>query len=304
MDPIDKAIIYELATNCRIPYDELGKRVGLSASTVWRRVSELEESGIIERYILTLSPSIISAELFNAIITLDGTCSDEGVFERIIQHENIMAATSVINRLCMVSYEASSPNEQKAIDEYLRMIPGVLSIDTYLIHGSPDGSIDKKKIEVEFSEEEKEILRVLIDNPRMSLNEMIERIGKPYRRIKKTLDDIIGSGKVRFGIQWNPNARGNEMFILKIEASPSRPFESLCEWLEERFPENYWWSYPVANTRTMLSNFVFEKLDHALNAKKLVSKNEMVQSVELFFVVSKFKRARLPERLLQRFVSI
>ena len=149
MDPIDKAIIYELATNCRIPYDELGKRVGLSASTVWRRVSELEENGIIERYILTLSPQIIRSEFFNVIIALDGTCSDESVFERIIQHENIVAATAVINRLCMASYEAGSSDEQTVIDEYLCAIPGVLSTDTYLIRNSSE-TIDKKKIEVEF----------------------------------------------------------------------------------------------------------------------------------------------------------
>ncbi|MFW9918067.1 MAG: Lrp/AsnC family transcriptional regulator [Candidatus Thorarchaeota archaeon] len=298
MDNIDKAIISELHSNCRISYDELGQKVGLSSSAVWRRVTELEENGVIERYILTLNPSIIRAEFVNAVISLDGVYSEDEIMESLVQHEAIIAATSIINRLCMVSYEANSPSEQESISEYLRSIPGVVAVDIYNIQGFENN--ERTNIDVEFSADEKEVLQLLIDNPRASINEIVEDIGKPYRKIKKTLEDIMESEKVRFGLQWNPNAKGNEMFILKIDLKKGITLDNICSWLEMEFPKNYWWSFPVVNRGCILSNFIFERIDYAIDAKRRVSDNEMVHSVELFFVVSRFKRARLPERLLRK----
>lgn len=303
MDSIDRAIIYELVSNCRVSYDELGKKVGLSSSTVWRRVTELEEKGVIERYIVTLHPSIIGAEFINAIITLDGNHSEIEVFDAISSNENVIASTAILNRLCMVSYEAKSSTDENEIARHLESIPGVLSVDRYLFHASSTSSgANVLSLEIEFSNDEKEILRYMIDDPRISINELVERTGKSYRKVKKVLDDLVEAKKVRFGLQWNPNAKGNEMFILRMDLTPGIPLERVDEWLEKSFPENYWWSFPVTKTECMFSNFVFERIDQALAAKRRVLENEMVKSAELFFVVSQLKRARLPERILRELV--
>ena len=304
MDRTDKAIIYELLSNCRISYDDLGQKVGLSSSTVWRRVTELEEKGVIERYILTLDPRIIRSEFINAIITLDKIHSEESIFDAITRNESIIAATAILNRLCMVSYEAESSSEEQQTAKYLQSIPGVLSVETYRIQGVPtESNPDGGTVTIDFTNEEKEVLRHMMDEPRISINEIVERTGKSYRRIKKILDDIIDARKVRFGLQWNPNAKGNEMFILKMDLASEVPFENIDTWLEKDFPDNYWWSFPVSATRCMFSNFVFDRIDQALDSKRRVQRNEMVNSAELFFVVSQLKRARLPERTLRKIIQ-
>ncbi len=50
MDPTDRAIIYELQRNGRIPNNELAARVGLSPSPCLRRVRALEAEGIVRGY--------------------------------------------------------------------------------------------------------------------------------------------------------------------------------------------------------------------------------------------------------------
>lgn len=49
-DHVDWEILQELQQNARIPFSELGRRVGLSAPAVTERVRKLEDSGVITGY--------------------------------------------------------------------------------------------------------------------------------------------------------------------------------------------------------------------------------------------------------------
>jgi Lrp/AsnC family leucine-responsive transcriptional regulator len=57
LDRIDRRILAELQQNARLSNTELAERAGISASPCWRRVRQLEESGIIERYVTLLDPA-------------------------------------------------------------------------------------------------------------------------------------------------------------------------------------------------------------------------------------------------------
>jgi Lrp/AsnC family transcriptional regulator, leucine-responsive regulatory protein len=57
LDAIDRRILAELQENARVSNVDLAKRVGLSTSPCLRRVRELEESGVIRRYVTLLDPA-------------------------------------------------------------------------------------------------------------------------------------------------------------------------------------------------------------------------------------------------------
>lgn len=51
LDKASRAILAALQADARLPNQQLAERVGLSATPVWRRVRELEERGLIRRYV-------------------------------------------------------------------------------------------------------------------------------------------------------------------------------------------------------------------------------------------------------------
>ncbi|HVW43013.1 MAG TPA: Lrp/AsnC family transcriptional regulator [Amycolatopsis sp.] len=59
MDALDRKIIAELRLNGRATYAELGRTVGLSASSVHERVGKLEASGVITGYHAVVNPSSV-----------------------------------------------------------------------------------------------------------------------------------------------------------------------------------------------------------------------------------------------------
>ena len=56
MDDTDRAILRALTADARLPYRELGTRVGLSANAVAARVRRMRREGVITRFTVELGP--------------------------------------------------------------------------------------------------------------------------------------------------------------------------------------------------------------------------------------------------------
>jgi Lrp/AsnC family leucine-responsive transcriptional regulator len=57
LDAIDHNILTELQANARIPFAELGRRVGLSTPAVTERVRRMEDAEVILRYAAAVDPT-------------------------------------------------------------------------------------------------------------------------------------------------------------------------------------------------------------------------------------------------------
>lgn len=58
----DQAILRILLADSRTPLQDIGKAVGLSATSCWNRIKRMEESGVIERYTVKVDLAQIGYE--------------------------------------------------------------------------------------------------------------------------------------------------------------------------------------------------------------------------------------------------
>ncbi len=63
LDAIDQKILAELQGNARLPFAELGRRIGLSTPAAAERVRRLEDGGVIERYVAVVNPAKVGLPL-------------------------------------------------------------------------------------------------------------------------------------------------------------------------------------------------------------------------------------------------
>ena len=59
LDTIDQRILAALQENARVTNVELAEASGVSASPCWRRVRELERTGVISRYVTLVDPASV-----------------------------------------------------------------------------------------------------------------------------------------------------------------------------------------------------------------------------------------------------
>ncbi|MCR6688910.1 Lrp/AsnC family transcriptional regulator [Cellulomonas sp.] len=80
MDRIDDAILRELTADARLPFRELGARVGLSANATAARVRRLQEDGVIRGFTVVRGSSAGSSsaglEVFVEVRLADGTTNE------------------------------------------------------------------------------------------------------------------------------------------------------------------------------------------------------------------------------------
>lgn len=77
LDKLDIAVLTELQGDGRMTSAELADRVGLSPSAALRRVRRLEESGVIDRYVMLLNPAAIGRSVSVFIeISLDSQAEE------------------------------------------------------------------------------------------------------------------------------------------------------------------------------------------------------------------------------------
>ena len=54
IDNKDKQILSALQENSKIPFRDLAKSLGIPVATVWRRIKNLEEKGVIKRFTIEI----------------------------------------------------------------------------------------------------------------------------------------------------------------------------------------------------------------------------------------------------------
>ncbi len=132
IDNIDHSILSALQRNGKLSNVQLAQKVGLSESACLRRVKMLEESGIIDRYVLLIDQEAIGIPGTVFVrVTLEGQQQDKlQAFERaIINIEEVMEcylmsgdSDYVLRVICRDS------SDYKKVHTRLTNLPGVLRV--------------------------------------------------------------------------------------------------------------------------------------------------------------------------------
>ena len=133
LDEIDRRILDVLQNNARIANVDLADRVGVSASPCWRRVREMEESGVIARYVTLVAPAALGLQVSVFVqVTLEKQI--EGALE--IFEEAVRLRPEVMECYLMTGdadyylrvVVADLPAYERFLMDHLTRVPGIANI--------------------------------------------------------------------------------------------------------------------------------------------------------------------------------
>ncbi|MCP2258175.1 Lrp/AsnC family transcriptional regulator, leucine-responsive regulatory protein [Streptoalloteichus tenebrarius] len=129
LEPIDRAILRELASDGRVSYTELAERVGLSVSAVHQRVRRLEQRGVVRGYAARLDGDQIGLGLtaFISLTPIDPAAPDD--YPQRLEHlPQIEACYSVAgDESYILRVRVASPS---GLEDLLRQIREAANVST------------------------------------------------------------------------------------------------------------------------------------------------------------------------------
>jgi DNA-binding Lrp family transcriptional regulator len=152
-DKTDEQIVALLRENARRSYEDIGKRVSLSAPAVKRRVDRLEAEGVIRGYTATIEPTAFGWHS-HAFVELfcEGRISGAEVSAAVSKHPEVEGAYTVAGDASAILHvRATDTQHLEEALERIRETPGVLRTQTQVVLSTlferpvTNGRVDSKK---------------------------------------------------------------------------------------------------------------------------------------------------------------
>jgi len=237
----------------------LAKKIGLTATSVKKRVTKLWERGVISRPYVMLSLAMRDAEFCHTDLITDGTEHDEHLINHLGTHPLVFCAVRTGLQKFAAAANVAGPTELYELGRFYRGISCVKEVDIQLVrpHGpayfAPGQQYIYRGQKVHFTQSQLKVLRLLWENARMPATEIAKRANYSVRRVGQLLHQLQNGGGLYFTVHMLPSAIGSIPFWLIVDFDESRiePYDGV-KWVAEKFPQVFWSCWLFANKPTLM----------------------------------------------------
>jgi DNA-binding Lrp family transcriptional regulator len=290
----------EISLNCRVSYESLSKKTGLSANAVKNRVSALLESGAISRFAISLNAAMINAEYFIALVITDGT-------EDIDEFLNYMGKNEMVGHISLLA--SAVGGAYLLWGQYIGS--SMLSdLRKFLHHPSEVQDVELHTIlwrigkKVELTNLHLRILSVLQKNPRALINEVAQETGLAAKTVRRGIRELMHGEGVIFSARPDMAAGGLVNFYVRFEWDESETsVEEVVKWLRETYPLELWDPTISATAPVIFAEFVVDDLHQAEAIARHIRRKSFVKLTTTLVSYSNKKFKYFAETMLDEMIQ-
>jgi DNA-binding Lrp family transcriptional regulator len=297
LDSIDIGILRALGENCRASYQEMGRKLGMTANAVKKRVNKLIDSGTIHSFVVYLSPAMADVEIYLAIVNTEGMKSEEKVLNVIVEDPHVFSTGRLSDGTCIVFAEYEGSENETRLEHFLQEIEGITGLEIHKLRSPRGTKVDFKPLQLR-------VLNCLVENPRMPATEVATKTGLTPRRVRRIITQLVEGGGLNFVARLNLNAGPGVIYYAQLLWNESKATHTEVEyWLDKEFAGHYFDSHTSASGPMMLSLFVVDHLRDAEPLSRKISQGEVIESVKTIFPFPTKKNVRLQRVKLEKLLK-
>jgi DNA-binding Lrp family transcriptional regulator len=290
MDPLDKALLWELFGNARISYQDLATKYQQSFNTIKNRIKKLENAGAIQEYTVELSRAMLDLESIKVVITTDGSEDINALLDQIGNHRQIrFFYRAGPNRYEGLAYLAGA-TEFFEFKQSLESLKAVLKVEIHPIaefvpDAPPDSKARSAGSKITFSKNQLRVLRCLIGDVRMAIGEIAKQTGITPRRVSKILSELQASGGVHFTIRMNFHALGDiELeYVIQYDDEKTTPKE-VIDWVYQQYKREFWHALHYLDEPTVIINLITEDTTRIKEITKRMREIPFVKTITDYLI--------------------
>ena len=231
IDPIDKIIIDRLKLYCRTSFQELSQLTGESANAVKRRIDNLVESGVIEEFVVILSPQMSDEDTLIAILEFSKEQNEKKLLKILSNNPSVFRVSRLLDGRFIVYGVYFEQGELNSLINHLNTLPQVRNIEIHFKFLHYWGG------KIDLTSDHREVLRCVLDDPRMTVSSIASKIGLESNRIKEVIEHLRSSEAVLFTINTSDDLeKKNVEALAKVQWNVGKTSkEEVMQWLREEF---------------------------------------------------------------------
>ena len=299
MDLVDKTILIEISTNCRVSYENLSRRTGLSANAVKNRVTALLESGTISRFAVSLNAAMINAEYFTALVITDGTEDIDEFVGRMgdspmVGHISLLASADGGAYLVWGQYIGSSMLSD--LRAFLHVPSEVQNVELHTILWSMGKKVRLANLHLR-------ILAILRENPRAPINDVANDTGLAPKTVRRAIRELMEGEGIKFSARPDMAAGKLVNFFVRFEWNEDETSQDeVVTWLLKEYPLELWDPTQSATDPIIFAEFVVENLHEAEEIARNIRSRPFVKSTTTLVSYSNQKFQYFAETMLDEMI--
>ncbi|MDO8740167.1 MAG: winged helix-turn-helix transcriptional regulator [Candidatus Woesearchaeota archaeon] len=252
LDLTDRKILSELDKNCRVANSILAKKVNKSREAVKYRIQQLQNKGIIEKFITSINPNKLGYYMFKVYLKLENIPEERERFFEELKHNKDIYWMGISDG----AFDCVFAILSKSITEYYGKINFLLSKWEHLIVNKILGIMvdttqynkrfftDDKNgqyvvfggnvVENEIDELNYKILNILANDARIPIAELARKINSTIEIVRGRIKKLEEKGIIlNYRIAVDFNKLGLEFFkaIIYFRTLSEKDERSLFEWM-------------------------------------------------------------------------
>ena len=196
LDELDVKILHYLSRNCRVSYSSLGSEIGLTAKSVKARVKKMQSSGVIDSFLVRVNPLVLGySKSCLLVLKINSKVSDEKHIRRSLSLlGDILNTGHVLGNILTFKLAVKKEAEEK-----LELLVDVIGQDLLIQNQTVAfENVREQPTYIDFK-----IMRCLLENPRMEILDIAEKISMSSKTVARRLEKMIENHVLDFTIQLN-----------------------------------------------------------------------------------------------------
>lgn len=282
LDEKDLKIISILSKDCRESFMSIGSAIGMTSKSVKARVDRMVSTGVIEKFVVKVNPVALGYGIGCMLIIREHTANTQDIVSRLNLLGDVSLHTKCMGGISTFCLAIKEGQEEKLTLLLDSLKPASVRIVFTSKLSSPSPSLVGSKTQL--TETDLRIIKCLVSNPRMDMNDIAREISVSARTVNRRLNKLKDDNVLKFFIICNPvHTLGYIQFALLINTIDRSAYHPTVMRIYEELGENILFQLPVTDPNNVITFLLFSQdIFTADSILKKVESYNGVKSVELF----------------------
>jgi DNA-binding Lrp family transcriptional regulator len=285
VDQTDLKIISILSKNCRESFMSIGSAVGMTSKSVKARVDTMLSTGVIEEFVVNVNPVVLGYGMFCMLIVREHTEHTDDILNRLNLLGDVSSHTKFLGGISafFLAIKEGYEDKLKLLFDSLKAATVHVMFTSKLPLSS---STSDPHCKHELSETDLRIIKCLLSNPRMDLNDIGRSTSMSAKTVHRRLTRMRDNNVLKFFILCNPvYTLGYIQIVLIVNIVDKSFYNKIVERIYEELGESIICQHPVIAPDSVITVILFSQDIFTANGilKKVESYNG-VKRVELFII--------------------